>query len=1018
MNSQHLKQLKIIPLHSALPDSQNEQIFDKKESGRRKMIVSTNIAESSITVPDIVYVIDFVLTKETNYNPYNSMEKLELTWASQASARQRAGRTGRVCDGFCFRLVPEVFYLDHLLAFTTPELLRSPLDKLILRIKTINEDDPKNLFTDPQKVLGRAIQPPHIDNISFAMKSLQDAGALTWSIDKSYKSCMITQLGKIYCDLPCDIRICKLCIMGFIFNCLQESVTIASILQHQKTMFIMNTRMNPRDQSKFYKNISSYDRGYNSDLILMLNIFNEWEERFGSLDKKRENFRLNLNLEKNNKLNYVVERENFNAKVLKREFRRNKVGDDEVKWCKENFLDPIVLREILIQREDIKQRLRKFNFQDNHYKSFMKESQITYLKLKILFAASFNNNFLKAYQKWDLKLEKKLFNLKTSFNINTKSALIVTYSGFNAENLTPQQIINKENEWKEFFSFYGGVEKIKFNYNEAYITFKESGSEGAIKYLLYKKAINNALKPIVVKDEIEYNKKPEGIDGKEPFKKMPGFMTSEEREKTFLESIGAFDYLHLCQFNDLLRSHPVQIDNDSINKFVFSNNSYTSTIAFSNPFRKQPETIIPEQRQEPRILICFDYQERNNNKHYTRYTTLLPDYPLLAPLLLLIFSALPQVKISSDKYRYEKVMIDEHEVSLDYFLTEKDIEDVNNLRAYLRDNLTAEALSKVPTDSFWNMLLELLNRERVKYYEPEVWEDAFKSQTKNSLFLDNFLNNANSKNKEPQCVAKFLRTQGKSTNLLGNASMESKKIVDFQVYLPTIEKIPLEYTSNFDISREEGKLMYKMYQDSYNQWKLKILEEINTHKKFLELKQTFLACGKCKLPISDIKNLKEKDPEVFFLRKFIPNTYDVTTLNYNLDDDFCSSEQYFEVDELFGKELEFYGCRNDHIIGIRPKSVDAKDWYIYVTEHSNLIVLYPDLTEESFDFFKFDMKRVLELENFKFKKKKQIIIDMRYDCHICQEYQMVGADFISHINGKKHKESLKEFQASLKKTIG
>ena len=766
--------------------------------------------------------------------------------------------------------------------------------------------------------------------------------------------------------------------------------------------------MNPRDQSKFYKNISSYDRGFNSDLILMLNIFNEWEERYGSFERNP----------KNQNMNYLVERENFNAKVLKKEFKKKLVGEDERKWCKDNFLDPIVLREILIQREDIKQRLKKFNFQDNHYKSFIKDNQTTYLKLKVLFAASFNNNFLKAYQKWDLRLEKKLYNLKTSFNINTKCALIVTYSGFNSENLTPQQVINKENEWKDFFNSYGFVEKIKFNYNEAYIIFKENGSEEAIKYLLYKKAINNSLKPIMIKEESELENKTGSFDSKEPFKKMPSYLTIDEREKLFLESKGAFDYLHLCQFNDLLRSHPVIIDNDSINKFVFSNNSYTNTMAFLNPFRKQ-ETIITDQRQEPRILICFDYQERNNNKHYTRYTTLLPDFPLLAPLLLLIFSALPQLKISSDKSRYEKVMIDEHEVSLEYFLTEKDIEDVNNLRAYLRDNLTAEALSKVPTDSFWNMLMELLTRERVKYYEPEVWEDTFKNQTKNSLIFDNFLNQTNSKKKEPQCVTKFLRNQGKPNNPQVNAPTENKKIVDFQIYLPNIEKIPLEYLSNFDISREEGKLMYKMYQDSYNQWKMKILEEINTHKKFLELKQTFLACGKCKLPISDIKNLKEKDPEIFFLRKFIPNPYDVSTLNYNGDDEFCSSEQYFEVDELFGKELEFYGCRNDHIIGIRPKNVDAKDWYIYITEHSNLIVLYPDLTEEAFDFFKFDMKRVLELENFKFKKKKQIIIDMRYDCHICQEYQMVGADFLTHIkDGKKHKESLKEFQSSLKKTIG
>ena len=1007
----HLQQLWMIPLHSALPDSQNQQIFAPRVPGRRKVIVSTNIAESSITVPDIVYVIDFCLSKETNYNPYNSIEKLELCWESRASAVQRAGRTGRVCNGRCFRLVPEAFFFHQLLAFTTPELLRSPLDKLILRIKTINEDDPKNIFDDPQKVLGRAIQPPHIDNISFALKSLQDAGALTWSTDKSYKSCKITQLGKIYCDLPCDIRICKLCIMGFIFNCLQESLTIASILQHQKTMFVMNSRINPRDQSKFYKNISSHDRGANSDLILMLNLFSDWEERFGISEEEKSK------LKNESEKNFGFTPKDNNAKNLKRVFKRQTISEVERRYCKDNFLDPIVLREILIQREDIKQRLRKFNVQENHYRSANKDSQVTFLKLKILFAACFNNNFLRAYQKWDVKLEKKLHNLKTVYNVNTKCALIVTYSGFNAENLTPPQLASKENEWKDFFSMYGVVEKIKFNYNEAYVTFKENGSEEAIKYLLYKKAITTTLKPISVKEENRLEKKPI-FDSKEAFKKRHGNNIFEEQEKLFLESMGAFDYLHLCQFNDLLRSHPVQMDNDSINKFVFSNSPFipnTSSFPFTNPFNKQ-ETILPEQRQEARILICFDYQERNNNKHYTRYTTLLPDYPLLAPLILLIFSALPQIKVSADKGRYEKVVLDEHEITLDYFLTEKDIDDINNLRVYLRDNLTGENLSKVPTDSFWNLLMELLTRERVKYYEPEVWEDAFKHQTKNSMILDNFINQNNSK-KDFQVISvnKFRKPQGQQS---GNPGNENKKIVDFQIYLPNIEKTPLEYHSTFDISREEGKLMYKMYQESYNQWKINVLEEINMHKKFLELKQTYLACGKCKMPISDIKNLKDMDQELFFLRKFLPNPYDVSTLNFNEDDEFLKSEQYFEVETVFGKELEFFGCRNDHIFGIRPKNIDPNDWFIYITEHSNLIVLYPDLTEEAFDFFKFDMKRTLENENAKFRKKKQIIIDKRYDCNICQEFRMAANEFMSHIKeGKKHKETLKEFQASLKKSV-
>ena len=207
-----------------------------------------------------------------------------------------------------------------------------------------------------------------------------------------------------------------------------------------------------------------------------------------------------------------------------------------------------------------------------------------------------------------------------------------------------------------------------------------------------------------------------------------------------------------------------------------------------------------------------------------------------------------------------------------------------------------------------------------------------------------------------------------------------------------------------------------MYQESYNQWKLKILEDLANHRRFLEQKQTFLCCGRCRSPISDIKNLREKDPEIFFIRRFMPNPYDVISLNYNTDDDFCSNDQYFEVDELFGKDLEYYGCRNNHIVGIRPKSADVRDWFIYVTEHSNLMIIFPDLSEERFDFYKFDIKNVLEIENQKLKKKKQILLEMRYECQICQVFKMNCDVFLAHIkDDKKHKENLKEFQNSLRK---
>lgn len=383
-------------------------------------------------------------------------------------------------------------------------------------------------------------------------------------------------------------------------------------------------------------------------------------------------------------------------------------------------------------------------------------------------------------------MEKKLYNLKNSLNINTRCALIINYSGFNSDTVTPQELILKENEWREFFNTYGPVEKVKFNYNEAYVIFKDSSYENAIKFLLYKKALKNNTKQIFKNDQ-SYQKK-----------ENPEFLSKYDKEKIFLDQIGAFDYLHICQFSDLLRGHSVVIDNDSINKFVFSlTSSNMSSFEYEKYFSK--ELIPGEQRSEPRVLICFDYQERNNNKNYSKHTTLLPDIPLIAPLLLLVFSALPRLKTDSDHKRYEKVAIDENEIFLDYYLSDKDVEDINKLRLLLRMNLNREGLSQTPSDTFWNLLKELLIKERIKYYDSELWEETFQRQTNKYLNLDAFLNEDKSK-----FISKFARKFIPSSG--NNPQIDNRRIIDYQLYLPEIEKIPLENAMPFDISKEEGKL--------------------------------------------------------------------------------------------------------------------------------------------------------------------------------------------------------------------
>ncbi len=116
--------LELIPLHSSLNEDEQDRAFKNisKMEGRRKVIIATNIAESSITIPDVKYVIDFMLTKELHYDPTSRSESLQLTWCSKANAKQRAGRAGRVSDGFVFRMVSKTFYTHSMPEFPMPEM--------------------------------------------------------------------------------------------------------------------------------------------------------------------------------------------------------------------------------------------------------------------------------------------------------------------------------------------------------------------------------------------------------------------------------------------------------------------------------------------------------------------------------------------------------------------------------------------------------------------------------------------------------------------------------------------------------------------------------------------------------------------------------------------------------------------------------------------------------------------------------------------------------------------------------
>ncbi|XP_011646835.1 LOW QUALITY PROTEIN: probable ATP-dependent RNA helicase spindle-E, partial [Pogonomyrmex barbatus] len=258
----------LVILHSLISgDDEQLRVFHKPPEGYRRIILSTNIAESSITVPNVKYVIDFCLVKQLIKDPISQYQTLKLCWASKTNCIQRAGRTGRVMDGRVYRLVPKAFYDNILDDESTPEMLRVPLTNVILRAKALDIDEPRIL-------LSQSLDPPSLSNLANNILILKEVGALV-NEDNSYLPFdgKLTDLGKIMARLPLDIRISKFIMLGHVFGVLRDAIIMGASMS-VKDVFILE-RCHPTVSS--YITRKKWARGSNSDCIATLNVYKMWQ---------------------------------------------------------------------------------------------------------------------------------------------------------------------------------------------------------------------------------------------------------------------------------------------------------------------------------------------------------------------------------------------------------------------------------------------------------------------------------------------------------------------------------------------------------------------------------------------------------------------------------------------------------------------------------------------------------------------------------------------------------------------
>ncbi|KAF6166890.1 hypothetical protein GIB67_020324 [Kingdonia uniflora] len=266
----------ILPLHGSLPPEMQANIeirvFSPAPPNCRRFIVATNIAETSLTVDGVVYVIDSGYVKQRQYNPSTGMYSLDIVQISRilfncyfpdsrVQADQRAGRAGRTCPGKCYRLYPSIFYREEFSDVTVPEIQRSSLAGSVLYLKSLDVPDIDILKFD-------FLDPP-------SRESLEDALRQLYLIDAIDENGVITKVGRTMAELPLEPSLSRTLLEANECGCLSQALTVAAMLSAETTL--LHTRSKVTEKKRKHPQDLPNGSGW-GDHIQLLQIYESWDQ--------------------------------------------------------------------------------------------------------------------------------------------------------------------------------------------------------------------------------------------------------------------------------------------------------------------------------------------------------------------------------------------------------------------------------------------------------------------------------------------------------------------------------------------------------------------------------------------------------------------------------------------------------------------------------------------------------------------------------------------------------------------
>ncbi|XP_063073418.1 ATP-dependent RNA helicase TDRD9 [Engraulis encrasicolus] len=412
------RRLQVYPLHSTVTLEEQNEVFLVPVVGYRKIILSTNIAESSVTVPDVKYVIDFCLARQLVCDKDTNLRSLHLTWSSKTNCNQRRGRAGRVSKGYCYRLVTKDFWEREIPDYVVPEMLRAPLDTILLKVKLLDMGDPRML-------LSTALSPPNLSDIERTVLKLKAMGAL--SVHNPSQNCYdgeMTFLGRVLAHLPVALPLGKMIVLGHVFGVLDDCLIIAACLSLKS--FFSTSQLQPLAG---YRSKLKFANGVPSDHFACLNAFKAWS-----------------------------------CQKTKGEFRNTK---DELDWGKQNCISIKRVREVAELYEDLKKRVAQFNMKTSQNPCSLDYTSLHIQKfiLQVVIAGAFYPDYY-----IEGEIDDELAAKELSGHNPTTTVMI--------RNMPPFAFLYYK-QVQSLFRQCGQVKSIAFDSSRAYVEFCRSATQGA-----------------------------------------------------------------------------------------------------------------------------------------------------------------------------------------------------------------------------------------------------------------------------------------------------------------------------------------------------------------------------------------------------------------------------------------------------------------------------------------------------------------------------------------------------------